>query len=63
MPSGLRALPRELQAARDEHGPKLPYQVLVYPTVQDGWDTPSALWNADGLPPAAGVHAVLVSRA
>jgi acetyl esterase/lipase len=35
--------------ARDEQGPKLAYQVLVYPAVQYGWDTPSALANAEGF--------------
>jgi acetyl esterase len=35
--------------ARDENGPKLAYQVLVYPAVQYGWDTPSALANAEGF--------------
>lgn len=34
--------------ARDEHGPKVAYQVLVYPAVQYGWDTPSAVANAEG---------------
>ena len=34
--------------ARGEHGPKLAYQVLVYPAVQYGWDTPSSLKNAEG---------------
>ncbi|MEC4724422.1 alpha/beta hydrolase [Shewanella sp. D64] len=33
---------------RDEAGPKLAYQVLVYPAVQYGWQTPSALANAEG---------------
>jgi acetyl esterase len=35
--------------ARDEKGPKLAYQVLVYPAVQYGWDTPSSLANAEGF--------------
>ena len=35
--------------ARDEKGPQLAYQVLVYPAVQYGWDTPSALANAEGF--------------
>ncbi len=35
--------------ARDENGPKLAYQVLVYPAVQYGWDTPSSLANAEGF--------------
>jgi acetyl esterase len=35
--------------ARDEKGPQLAYQVLVYPAVQYGWDTPSALTNAEGF--------------
>lgn len=34
--------------ARDEHGPKLAYQVLVYPAVEYGWDTPSAIAHAEG---------------
>lgn len=34
--------------ARAEHGPKLAYQVLVYPAVQYGWDTPSSIKNAEG---------------
>lgn len=34
--------------ARDEDGPRLAYQVLVYPAVQYGWDTPSAVANAEG---------------
>lgn len=33
---------------RDEHGPQLAYQVLVYPAVQYGWETPSAITNAEG---------------
>ncbi|MEZ9593450.1 alpha/beta hydrolase [Shewanella sp. 10N.261.52.F9] len=33
---------------RDENGPRLAYQVLVYPAVQYGWDTPSAHANAEG---------------
>lgn len=35
--------------ARDEKGPQLAYQVLIYPAVQYGWDTPSALSNAEGF--------------
>ena len=35
--------------ARDEHGPKLGCQVLIYPAVQYGWDTPSSLANAEGF--------------
>jgi len=35
--------------ARDENGPQLAYQVLIYPAVQYGWDTPSALANAEGF--------------
>lgn len=35
--------------ARDENGPKLAYQVLVYPAVQYGWDSPSAVANAEGF--------------
>ena len=34
--------------ARDEDGPRIAYQVLVYPAVQYGWDTPSAVANAEG---------------
>jgi acetyl esterase len=34
--------------ARDVGGPKIAYQVLIYPAVQYGWDTPSALRNAAG---------------
>ncbi|AMY09253.1 Serine/threonine-protein kinase PknA [Luteitalea pratensis] len=34
--------------ARDEGGPRLACQVLVHPAVQYGWDTPSALANAEG---------------
>lgn len=34
--------------ARDEGGPKIAYQVLVHPAVQYGWDTPSAVANAEG---------------
>lgn len=34
--------------ARDEQGPKLAYQVLVYPAVEYGWDTPSSVANAEG---------------
>ena len=34
--------------ARDENGPKFAYQVLVYPAVQYGWDTPSCVANAEG---------------
>lgn len=33
---------------RDDNGPKLAYQVLVYPAVQYGWETPSAIANAEG---------------
>ncbi|WP_299787484.1 alpha/beta hydrolase [uncultured Shewanella sp.] len=33
---------------RDETGPKLAYQALVYPAVQYGWNTPSAIANAEG---------------
>lgn len=35
--------------ARDESGPKIAYQVLIYPAVQYGWDTPSAVANAEGF--------------
>jgi acetyl esterase len=35
--------------ARDEGGPNLRCQVLVYPAVDYGWDTPSALANAEGF--------------
>lgn len=34
--------------ARDQGGPSLRCQVLVYPAVDYGWDTPSALANAEG---------------
>ncbi len=34
--------------ARDEHGPKLAYQVLIYPAVEYGWDTASSVANAEG---------------
>ena len=34
--------------ARDENGPKIAYQVLVYPAVCYGWDSPSAIENAEG---------------
>lgn len=34
--------------ARDEGGPELAYQVLVYPSVQYGWDTASCLEYAEG---------------
>ncbi|MFN8009128.1 MAG: alpha/beta hydrolase [Terriglobia bacterium] len=34
--------------ARDENGPRLAYQVLIYPALQYGWDTPSYLANAEG---------------
>jgi acetyl esterase len=33
--------------ARDENGPRFAYQVLIYPAVQYGWDSPSALANAE----------------
>ena len=35
--------------ARDENGPKIAYQALVYPAVQYGWDTPSYVANAEGF--------------
>ncbi len=34
--------------ARDQGGPNLRCQVLVYPAVDYGWDTPSSLANAEG---------------
>ena len=34
--------------ARDVGGPRIAYQVLIYPAVQYGWDTPSSLANAEG---------------
>jgi acetyl esterase len=34
--------------ARDQGGPALRCQVLVYPAVDFGWDTPSSLANAEG---------------
>ncbi len=35
--------------ARDENGPRLAFQVLVYPAIQYGWDTPSSHANAEGF--------------
>jgi acetyl esterase len=46
--------------ARDEQGPKLAYQVLVYPAVQYGWDTPSRLGECRGLLAAASHHGILL---
>jgi acetyl esterase len=34
--------------ARDEHGPKIAFQGLIYPAVEHGWDTESAHENAEG---------------
>lgn len=34
--------------ARDHHGPKITYQLLVYPALEYGWDKPSAHENAEG---------------
>jgi acetyl esterase len=34
--------------ARDEGGPALAFQALIYPAVEHGWDTASALENAEG---------------
>jgi acetyl esterase len=34
--------------ARDERGPKIAFQCLVYPALDYNWDTPSALENAEG---------------
>ncbi|MEM1369616.1 MAG: alpha/beta hydrolase [Cyanobacteria bacterium P01_H01_bin.15] len=34
--------------ARDVAGPNIAYQVLIYPALQYGWDTPSAIANATG---------------
>jgi acetyl esterase len=34
--------------ARDEHGPSLAYQLLIYPVTDYGWDKPSYLENAEG---------------
>jgi acetyl esterase len=34
--------------ARDLGSPAIAYQVLIYPALQYGWDTPSALANAEG---------------
>ena len=34
--------------ARDEGGPALAYQLLVYPATDYGWDKPSAIENAEG---------------
>jgi acetyl esterase len=32
--------------ARDEHGPKIAFQCLIYPALDDNWDTPAAHENA-----------------
>ena len=34
--------------ARDARGPRIVFQVLVYPALDRNWDTPSALENAEG---------------
>src|SRR4051812_19851090 len=34
--------------AREEHGPKIAFQGLIYPAVEHGWDTASAHENAEG---------------
>jgi acetyl esterase len=34
--------------ARDEGGPALAYQLLIYPATDYGWDKPSAVENAEG---------------
>jgi acetyl esterase/lipase len=34
--------------AREEHGPPIAFQVLVYPALDCNWDTPSAIENAEG---------------
>jgi acetyl esterase len=34
--------------ARDEGGPALAYQLLVYPATDYGWDSPSSIENAEG---------------
>ena len=34
--------------ARDEDGPRIAHQLLVYPAVRYGWDTPSYIENAEG---------------
>lgn len=35
--------------ARDVGGPEIAFQVLIYPALQFGWDTPSSLANAEGF--------------
>jgi acetyl esterase/lipase len=34
--------------ARDEGGPRIVFQVLVYPALDHSWDSPSAIENAEG---------------
>ena len=34
--------------ARDHQGPKIAYQLLIYPALEYGWDKPSAHENAEG---------------
>jgi acetyl esterase len=34
--------------ARDEHGPEIAFQLLVYPALDCDWDRPSAVENAEG---------------
>ena len=34
--------------ARDEHGPKIAFQCLTYPALDDNWDTPAAHESAEG---------------
>jgi acetyl esterase len=34
--------------ARDENGPPIAFQILIYPATDYGWDKPSAIENAEG---------------
>ena len=40
--------PRSCLRARDEGGPPIAFQALIYPAVEHGWDTASAHENAEG---------------